>query len=399
MFLNFFYGLRENGLDVSVSEWMTLMEGLEKGLHRSSFSGFYQLSRAIVVKRESEFDKFDLAFAKTFKDVPFEGPVPDEVMEWLSHPKEDLRADLEELMRRTGGHAGSFEELLRKMEETLRQQDGEHNGGSRWVGTQGTTGYGNSGWYPNGIRIGGESMHRTAMSVATERKYRDFRTDKTLDTRQYQMAFRKLRNFSTQDPSAEKVLDIDGTIEDTGNNAGRLKLRYKNPRKNAVKLLLLMDSGGSMDWYSQVCSMLFSAATKSNYFKELHTYYFHNCIYTNLYETPELYGRSSVPTEWVLNNYGSEYKVIIVGDAAMNPHELVERRYDWRNRSYDELTGLDWLYRFIEHYPYMIWLNPEPYPEYVTYWSRTHLQLAQIFRMYDLSVDGLDKGIKALMNR
>ena len=399
MFLDFFYALRDHGLDVSVGEWMTLMEGLEKGLHRSSFSGFYHLARAIVVKSEAEFDKFDQTFAEVFKDVPYEGPVPDEVMQWLLHPKEDLHSDLQELMMRTGGHDGTFEELLKMMEETLKKQDGEHNGGTRWVGTQGTTGYGNSGWYPNGIRIGGEGQHKTAMTVATERKYRDFRTDRTLDTRQYQLAFRKLRSFSTQDPSAEKELDIDGTISDTCKNAGRLKLRYQNPRKNAVKLLLLMDSGGSMDWYAGLCNMLFSAATKSNYFKELHTYYFHNCIYTNLYEDPTLSGRTSVPTEWVLNNYGREYKVIIVGDAAMNPHELVERRYDWRTRTYDEHTGLDWLYRFIDQYPYMIWLNPEPLPDYQSFWTRTHTQLAQMFRMYDLSVDGLDQGIKALMSR
>jgi uncharacterized protein with von Willebrand factor type A (vWA) domain len=192
---------------------------------------------------------------------------------------------------------------------------------------------------------------------------------------------------------------VDGTISDTCNNAGKLKLRYKNPRKNAVKLLMLIDSGGSMDWYASLCNMLFTAATKSNYFKELHTYYFHNCIYTNLYEEPTLSGRHSVPTEWVLNNYGSDYKVIIVGDAAMNPHELTERRYDWRTRTYDQNTGLDWLYEFLHKYPYMIWLNPEPLPDYQSFWTRTHTQLAQMFHMYDLSVDGLDQGIKALMSR
>ena len=402
MFLEFFYKLRKNGLEVSLNEWMTLMSALEKGLHQQSFTGFYHLARAIIVKTEAEFDKFDQTFVEVFRGVPFEGPVPDEVMKWLTNPKEDLARDFED--EKLQGLFGSFQdqdfaELLRRMQETLEKQDGEHNGGTKWVGTQGRTGYGNSGWFPGGIRIGGESMHRTAMSVATERNFRDFRTDRVLDDRQYQIAFRKLRSFASDDPYAEKELDVEGTIEDTGNNAGVLKIRMKNPRKNAVKLLMLMDSGGSMDWYNQMCNTLFHAATKSNFFKELHIYYFHNCIYDRIYTTPELYGKDSVPTDWVLNNFNSEYKVIIVSDAAMNPGELAQRRYDWRTRTYDELTGLDRLYSFKEQYPYLIWLNPEPLPQTRNYWSQTHLELAQIFHMYDLSVDGLEKGIKALMAR
>ncbi|MDD5833350.1 MAG: VWA domain-containing protein [Clostridiales bacterium] len=398
MFLQFFYKLRKNGLDVSLNEWMTLMSALEKGLHKQSFTGFYHLARAIVVKSEVEFDKFDQTFVEVFKGVPYEGPVPDEVMKWLQNPKDTLNRDFYDDMM--GEYKDQdFEELLRKMKETLEKQDGEHNGGTKWVGTQGKTGYGNSGWFPNGIRIGGEGMHRTAMSVATERNFRDFRTDKVLDNRQLTVAFRKLRSFSTDDPFAEKELDIDGTIEDTGNNAGVLKIRMKNPRKNAVKLILLMDSGGSMDWYSSMCNMLFHAATKSNFFKELHTFYFHNCIYDKVYKTPELFGKDSVTTDWLLDNFGSEYKVIIVSDAAMNPHELVERRYDWRTRSYDENTGLDRLYSLKDHFPYLIWLNPEPLPTQRNYWSQTHLELAGIFKMYDLSVDGLEKGIKSLMAR
>lgn len=380
---------------------MTLMSALEKGLHNQSFTGFYHLARAIVVKSEVEFDKFDQTFVEVFKGVPYEGPVPDEVMKWLQNPKEDLGRDFAAELEALAGNfdRADFEELLRKMQETLEKQDGEHNGGSKWVGTQGRTGYGNSGWYPNGIRIGGEGMHRTAMSVATERNYRDFRTDRVIDNRQLQVAFRKLRSFSTDDPFAEKELDIDGTIEDTGNNGGILKIRMKNPRKNAVKLLMLMDSGGSMDWYNALCSQLFHAAAGSNFFKELHTYYFHNCVYDKLYTTPEMFGRDAVQTDWLLNNFGSEYKVIIVSDAAMNPQELVERRYDWRSRTYDENTGMDRLLSFKNQYPYLIWLNPEPLPQTRNYWSQTHLELAKIFNMYDLSVDGLEKGVKALMAR
>ena len=168
---------------------------------------------------------------------------------------------------------------------------------------QGRTPWGNSGWHPNGIRIGGQSMHRTAMMVAGERKFRDFRKDNKLDTRQFQMAFRALRQLSAQERSAEKELDVDATIHDTCESAGRLEIRYKNPRKNTVKVLLLMDSGGSMDYYSGLCSQLFQAATKSNHFKELHTYYFHNCIYGDVYNGPRLWQDGQTPTEWLLQNF------------------------------------------------------------------------------------------------
>ena len=266
------------------------------------------------------------------------------------------------------------------------------------MGTQGRTPWGNSGWHPGGIRIGGQGRHRTAMTVAGERKYRDFRKDNTLDTRQFQMAFRLLRQLSVQADSNEKVLDVDGTIRDTCDNAGTLKVRYKNPRKNAVKVLLLMDSGGSMDYYAGLCSMLFQAATKSNNFKELHTYYFHNCVYSEVYTHPGLRWDSVVPTEWLLQNYDASYKVIIVGDGAMSPYELREPRYDWEKRTYGD-SGLAWFERLRRHYPYLIWLNPEPMPARPDYWSQTHWQLAQIFHMYDLSAEGLEQGMKRLMVR
>lgn len=343
MFAAFFYLLRQRGLDASLNEWITLLEGMEKGLHHSSLTGFYHLCRAIVVKSEVEYDRFDQVFLEFFKDVPFQGEIPDEMMDWLNHPSEDLRRTIEDL-RAAGFPDESLEELLKLLEERLKEQTEEHNGGNYWVGTQGRTPWGNSGWHPNGIRIGGQSMHRTAMSVAGERKFRDFRKDNTLDTRQFQMAFRLLRQLSVQNDSAEKVLDVDATIHDTCENAGTLQVRYKNPRKNNVKVLLLMDSGGSMDYYSGLCSMLFQAATRSNHFKELHTYYFHNCVFSELYEGPQLWRSGQVPTEWVLQNFDSSYKVIIVGDAAMNPYELTEQRFDWATRSYGP-SGMEWLER------------------------------------------------------
>ena len=397
MFASFFYLLRQRGLDVSLNEWLTLLQGMEQGLHRSSLTGFYQLCRAVLVKSEAEYDRFDQVFLEFFKDVPWQGELPEEVLQWLEHPKEDLGETVRRL-RDLGMPEESLEELLRRLEERLKEQTEEHNGGNYWVGTQGRTPWGNSGWHPGGIRIGGQGRHRTAMTVAGERKYRDFRKDNTLDTRQFQMAFRLLRQLSVQADSNEKVLDVDGTIRDTCDNAGTLKVRYKNPRKNAVKVLLLMDSGGSMDYYAGLCSMLFQAATKSNNFKELHTYYFHNCVYSEVYTHPGLRWDSVVHTEWLLQNYDASYKVIIVGDGAMSPYELREPRYDWEKRTYGD-SGLAWFERLRRHYPYLIWLNPEPMPARPDYWSQTHWQLAQIFHMYDLSAEGLEQGMKRLMVR
>ena len=397
MFASFFCLLRQRGLDVSLNEWLTLLQGMEQGLHRSSLTGFYQLCRAVLVKSEAEYDRFDQVFLEFFKDVPWQGELPEEVLQWLEHPKEDLGETVRRL-RDLGMPEESLEELLRRLEERLKEQTEEHNGGNYWVGTQGRTPWGNSGWHPGGIRIGGQGRHRTAMTVTGERKYRDFRKDNTLDTRQFQMAFRLLRQLSVQADSNEKVLDVDGTIRDTCDNAGTLKVRYKNPRKNAVKVLLLMDSGGSMDYYAGLCSMLFQAATKSNNFKELHTYYFHNCVYSEVYTHPGLRWDSVVPTEWLLQNYDASYKVIIVGDGAMSPYELREPRYDWEKRTYGD-SGLAWLERLRRHYPYLIWLNPEPMPARPDYWSQTHWQLAQIFHMYDLSAEGLERGMKRLMVR
>ena len=395
MFVSFFCLLRSRGLDVSLNEWMTLMEAMEKGLHHSTLTGFYHLCRAIVVKNETEFDRFDQVFLEFFRDIPFNAELPDELLEWLNHPTEDLARTIEEL-RAQGFPEESLDELLKLLEERLKEQTEEHNGGNYWVGTQGRTPWGNSGWHPNGIRIGGESRHRTAMMVAGERKYRDFRKDNRLDTRQFQMAFRMLRQMSVQNDSNEQELDVDNTIRDTCDNAGTLQVRYRNPRKNAVKVLLLMDSGGSMSYYSNLCSMLFQAATKSNHFKELHTYYFHNCIHESLYETPNLRYTEKVSTEWVLRQYDSSYKVIIVGDAAMNPYELKDKYYNWETGTYGQ-SGLDWFQLFRKQYPYLIWLNPEPMPTVENYWTQTHWQLGHLFKMYDLSAEGLALGMKSLM--
>ena len=396
MFAAFFYLLRSRGLEISLNEWITLLEGMEKGLHRSTLTGFYHLCRAVVVKSEAEYDRFDQVFLEFFQGVPWKGDLPDELLDWLNHPAENLRADIEALRGR-GFPDETLEELLKLLEKRLQEQTEEHNGGSYWVGTQGRSAFGNSGWHPGGIRIGGQSRSSTAVTVAEERKFRDFRKDNTLDIRQFQTAFRMLRQLSVQADGTEKVLDLEGTVQDTCGNAGTLQVRYKNPRKNTVKVLLLMDSGGSMEYYAGLCSMLFQAATKSNHFKELHTYYFHNCIYDQLHETPRLLDEG-VPTEWLFRNYDASYKVIIVGDAAMSPYELRGRHYNWRRGDYGP-SGLEWLERLRKQYPYLIWLNPEPMPARLDFWSQTHYQLGELFHMYALSAEGLERGMRRLMVR
>ena len=397
MFAGFFYLLRSRGLAVTLNEWITLLEGCAHGLHRSSLTGFYHLCRTVLIKSETEYDRFDQVFLEYFKDVPYQGELPEEVMNWLNHPAEDLGRTIEEL-RAQGFPDETLEEILKRLEERLKEQTEEHNGGNYWVGTQGRSAFGNSGWHPGGIRIGGESRYRTAAMVAGERKYRDFRKDNTLDTRQFQMAFRLLRQLSVQADSTDKELDVDGTIRDTCDNAGTLSIRYKNPRKNTVKVLLLMDSGGSMEYYAGLCSKLFQAATKSNHFKELHTYYFHNCVYEEVYESPNLFwgGGGSVPLDWILQNYDSSYKVILVGDAAMHPYELMEKRYSWSTREYGP-SGMECLQRLQKRYPYLVWLNPNPMPEKPDYWSQTHWKLGNMLPMYHLTAEGLEQSMKRLM--
>ena len=395
MFAAFFYLLRQRGLNVSLNEWITLLEGMEKGLHHSTLTGFYHLCRAVVVKSETEFDRFDQVFLEFFKDVPYTGELPEELMNWLNHPSDDLRRTVEEL-RGAGFPEEDLETLLRRLEQKLKEQTEEHNGGSYWIGTNGYSNFGNSGHSPQGIRVGGKSMYRRAFQVAGERRFRDFRKDNVLDIRQFQMAFRLLRQYSEQTQEAKTEFDVDGTVRETCDNAGTLSVCYKRPRKNTVKVLMLMDSGGSMEYYSNLCSMLFQAARQSNHFKELHVYYFHNCIYSSVYTDPRMYREHAVPTDWILQNFGSEYKVILVGDALMDMYELMEKRYDYRTGE-AKWSGLDQIKRFCEHYDHLIWLNPEEPPRWGGYWGESYGYIARAVDMYLLTVDGLERGMKKLL--
>jgi hypothetical protein len=258
--------------------------------------------------------------------------------------------------------------------------------------------FGNAGQSPKGIRVGGQSMYKRAFRVAGERKFRDFRKDNTLDIRQFQVALRKLRQYSGLVDLPPTQFDVDSTIQDTAQNGGVLKVRYKRPRENTVKVLLLMDSGGSMDYYAQLCSALFQAVSKSGHFKDLKVYYFHNCVYSRLYHDPTLTSRNSTPTDWVLSNLSGEYKTIFVGDAQMAPYELGGGYYGG-GREDGPKTGLDWLRRFQEKYQNAIWLNPSPRPQWGPYWTQTYDEIARVFPMFPLTVEGLEEGMKKLLSR
>ncbi len=394
MFLTFFYLLRASGINVSLSEWLTLMEGLRMDLHDSTLSGFYTLCRSVLLHSEADFDRFDQVFLEFFKDVKHVDEVPPEMLKWLEHPELDL-VELERLSEITGL---SVEEIEKMFAERLKGQDAEHNGGRKWVGTGGFTPFGHRGKKLGGIRVGGKSNYRSAYRVAGERKYRDWRKDNTIDSRQFQMAFRSLRQLSSNSDEPKTELDIDTTIRKTCDNAGNLSIEFTRPRKNSLKLMLLMDSGGSMDYYRELCSLLFQSVSKAGRFKDLKVYYFHNAPGKRLYLDPTLDWRNSVLTEWVMNNIPSDYKVIIVGDASMSMQELLPS-YNWWKSDVPENSGLALLLALKRRYPHLIWLHPQPRPAYSSYWTQTFELLEKHFDMYQLSIDGMTKGMKKLMVR
>ncbi len=396
MFTAFFYLLRGHGLKVSMNEWMTLMEALEKNLHQSSLTEFYYIARAILVKSEADFDKFDGAFLEYFRDIQTFDRLPQELLDWLANPQKQAEYDKDEVDRRIGGLTP--EQIRKMLEERLKEQTERHDGGKYWVGTGGTSAFGHSGYAPQGIRIGGESKRHSALQVAGERNFRDYREDNVLDTRQFQMAFRRLRQFSSRVDGPKDELNLDETIQKTCDNAGNLELVFGRPRKNTVKVLLLFDSGGSMWPYTQLCSMLFQAAVKSGHFKDLQIYYFHNCWYDFLFTTPECYHNQTIDTEWVLNNIKSDYKVIVVGDASMSPYELLSRGGCNDYYHYNEVPGIDWIQRFTNRYEKMVWLNPIPQQYWRGYGSNTIRSIAAEVPMYPLTVKGLEEAMKYLVS-
>ena len=395
MFLEFFYLLRARGLDVSINEWMTLVEALDKGLAKASLTGFYHLCRSILIKTESDYDKFDQVFAEYFKGVETPEDLPEEFWKWLEE------GDIERALDDLGDKelfAKELDELLRMFEERIKEQKERHDGGNYWIGTGGTSTMGRGGYNPAGIRVGGRSRHKTALQVAGERNFKDFREDTILDIRSFQMAFRKLRQYSSRVDGQERVLDVDKTVDETCDNGGLLSLAYEKPRKNTVKVLLLIDSEGSMLPYSRLCNRLFQAVSRSNHFKDLKIYYFHNAIYDQLYTNPHCKMRDSVETTWVFNRLDSDYKVIFVGDAAMAPSELYRPGGNAIIGLFNRETGMEWFQKFKKRFKKQIWLNPiEKSSWEYTYGSRTIHDIGEVFPMFELTLDGLEKGIKKLL--
>lgn len=396
MFIDFFYLLRQHGLNVSFHEWMVLMEALDKGLAQNSLLGFYHLSRTVLIKTEADFDKFDEVFLEYFESVQNFDEIPEEFFEWLKQPKEMKPYDKEEVDARTNF---DLEKLRQMLEERLEQQHGRHDGGQFWVGTGGTSVLGHSGYANTGILIGGEGGNKHALQVAGEREYRDFREDNTLDLRSFQMAFRHLRQFTEQQDAPRDQLDLDGTINETCKNAGYLKLQFERPRENGVKVLLLFDSGGSMRPYSRICSQLFQAVDQANHFKDLKIYYFHNCVYEELYHTPSCVYDEAVQTQWVLNNLDREYKVIFVGDASMSPSELYNTGGSISYGQYNAETGISWLLRLKNRFDKLVWFNPIPRNDWqYDYGADTIEAIGRVFSMYHLSAEELGRGLKYLVS-
>ena len=398
MFSKFFYTLKDKGLEVSLSEWLTLQEALDQGLCHSSLTEFYYLARMILVKSETEFDKFDMAFDEVFKGIQSENEIGKNMMRWLDKP--EMQEVFEEMRHEMNQEVITLdkEDVENKFKERLRDQSEEHNGGSHWIGTMGKTSFGNMGGNMGGIRVGGTTGYQSAFQVVGARKYRDFRNDKVLDNRQFQMALRKLRQFSSKLDIPETELDINGTVDATCNNGGCLQIVMEKPRKNAVKLLLLMDSGGTMIPYTTLLNELFHSVHKSNHYKDVKTYFFHNCIYANLYNTPECENGDWIETEWMFRNLDSDYKVIIVGDAAMAPEELYSTTGNYRGPN-GGLCGMDWLLLMKRHYKKVVWLNPKMAPGHAP-WREAETAIKGLFPMYKLTVDGLNQAmIKLMVNR
>jgi uncharacterized protein with von Willebrand factor type A (vWA) domain len=394
MFINFFYLLKHYGVPVSITEWMTLMEALSRGMAFSSLYGFYCLARAVLVKSETQYDRYDLAFHHCFKGIETSEELTERALKWLENALPPLRISPEE---RKLFQEWDLDELRRQLEERLKEQKGEHHGGGKWIGTGGTSPFGHSGYHPAGVRLGGQSVNKSAVKVAAERKFRGFRADETIGVRQFEVALRKLRQLSSKVEGPKDELDIDETIQSTADKGGILELVWSRARKNTVKLALIMDSGGSMDAHIRICSQLFSAVNKATHFKDLKFLYFHNCIYEHLFLDPSCSLRNSIKTEDFLRTVEPDYKIIIVGDASMAPSELtmVGGAIDW-NVTNNE-PGIVWLHRIASHFEHLVWLNPIP----AEYWrwtlgAYTIAMIKEIIPMFELTLEGLDSAIKKL---
>jgi uncharacterized protein with von Willebrand factor type A (vWA) domain len=389
MFAGFFFHLRAVGLKVGLTEWLALMQALSRGHERASLAVFYHLARSLLVKREAHYDLYDRAFAAYFGGVEEQFvDVTEEVLAWLMDPQlpRELSDDEKAQLARM-----DLETLRAQFEERLRTQRERHDGGNRFVGTGGTSPFGHGGQNPQGMRVGGSGGGRSAVQLAEERRFENLRGDRVLDTRQIGQALRRLRKLAREIGPEE--LDVDETIDKAAKNAGEIELVMRPPKKNRVKLLLLMDVGGSMDPYAQMCERLFSAAHQSTHFAAFQHYFFHNCVYDRLYTDIRRY--AGPKTEDVLKQIDRTWSVVLVGDAWMGPYELTHETGSiyWGASASQRTSGLEWLQRLADKPKAAAWLNPEP----KRIWNAPTVQLIRrVFPMFELTLDGIGLAVDHL---
>ena len=388
MLVDFFLHLKARQLPVSTKELLALLEALQARLVGASLDDFYLLARAILIKDEALYDRFDRAFGEYFKGVEalpgLEAMIPEEWLELAAkrHLSEEDRLKLQKL---------GYEKLFEQFRQRLAEQKERHAGGSKWIGTAGTSPYGHGGYHPEGIRIGGESAgNRTAVKVWEQREFRNLDDSVDLGVRNIKVALRRLRRFARQGAATE--LDLDGTIAGTARNAGWLDLQLRPERHNAVKVLLFLDIGGSMDDHIAACEELFSAARSE--FKHLEHFYFHNCVYEGVWKDNRRRHGERMPTWDVIHTYGADYKLIFVGDATMSPYEIA--RPGGSVEHWNEEAGATWLERMLNTWSRAVWLNPLP-EEHWAYAPSLQI-IRQLFgnRMFPLSPDGLERAMRAL---
>lgn len=395
MFIAFFLDLRKAGLPVSITELLSLLSALEKRISSFDIEAFYYLSRTALVKDERYYDRFDQAFAETFNGLEHDHSL-EEVFSQI--PEEWLRKQAEKLLseeeKQKIHSLGGWEELMETLKKRLEEQKEEHHGGSKWIGTGGTSPFGAYGYNPEGVRIGQhESRHRRATKVWDKREFKNLDDSVELNTRNIKVALRKLRKFARQ--GSEEELDLDDTIRSTASNAGYLDLKMVPERHNAIKVLLLLDIGGSMDDHIRICEELFSASKTE--FKHLEHYYFHNFTYEYLWKDNKRRFDEATPTTEVINRYPSDYKIIFVGDASMSPYEITYPGGSVEH--WNEETGAVWMERLLTAFPSAVWLNPDPERNWDRRPSNKITRELIGDRMYSLTLEGLESAIQSLLRK
>jgi uncharacterized protein with von Willebrand factor type A (vWA) domain len=389
MLIDFFLKLRQAKVPVTTKEYLMLIEGMQKGVVGSSIDDFYYFSRTCLVKDEANFDKFDRAFGEYFKGVEaIMGVEADIPLEWLRKQAE-LNLSPEEKAKIEA--MGGWEKLMETLKKRLEEQKGRHQGGSKWIGTGGTSPYGAYGYNPEGIRIGQEgSRNRSAVKVWDQREYQNLDDQVELGTRNIKIALRRLRRFARD--GAPEELDLDNTIASTARKAGMLDILMRPERHNKVKVLLFFDIGGSMDDHIKLCEEMFSAAKTE--FKHMEYFYFHNCLYDYVWKDNRRRHSERTPTVDILHKYGHDYKLIFVGDATMSPYEILQPggSIEYSN---DE-AGAVWLRRMLDTYPKAIWLNPEPEQLWPYRQSISVIREIMEARMYPITIEGLERAMRYL---